>query len=403
MLMLQLAWRNIWRQPRRTQLTLAAMVFANILLVFMISMQAGMYSMMIDNTLRLNSGHYQIQAEGYLEHPAMHKTLANGEQLAQDLRQKLGNIVSTRAQGFALFSSEQRSYGAQLTGIDTLHETQISSLPGLIKQWRYLIDNNAREVVLGKILARNLKVNIGDEVTLLGSGKDGSIAADIVTVVGLFDTGNKQIDRMLAQMPINTFQTLFSMQEDVHAIVITSESLESSKKLVNLIQAPEKSRLLNWVELEPGLMQAIKADIGSALFIYIVLVMLSGFSVLNTVLMTVLERTREFGLFMALGLRPGQISRLIILESVFLSFLGLIIGMLLGGLLTYYFEVNGMIFPGYEEAAARFNLPNRVYPSVEAISLLLGPGFVFLAAMLASIYPALKILRLHPLHAMRSE
>lgn len=404
MLMLRLAWRNIWRQPHRTQLTLAAMVFANILLVFMIAMQTGMYAMMIDNTLRLGSGHYQIQAEDYLDHPAMHKTVNNAQQQVTALREQLGNVVSARAQSFALFSSSQRSYAAQIIGVEVDYEAQVSSLPGLVKQGRYLHNKThaAHEIVIGKVLARNLQIAIGDELTLLGSGKDGSIAADVLTVVGLFDTGNQEVDRLLAHMPLDTFQSVFSMGNSVHAIVITAKTLDISHALAAQIKTSEGQQLLNWQQLQPGLMQAIKADISSAAIMYMVLVVLCGFSVLNTVLMTVLERTREFGVFMALGLRPIQISRLIFIEAGLLALLGLLLGILSGAIITAYFEVNGLTIPGYEASAARFNLPDRFYPSVDPISLFTGPLFVFIAALLASIYPALKILRLQPIQAMRA-
>ncbi len=402
MLMLRLAWRNIWRQPRRTQLTLAAMVFANVLLVFSVAMETGMYAMMIDNTLRLGSGHYQVQAEDYLDHPAMYKTVENGIDKAEALRAQIGDVVAARAQSFVLFASEQRTYAAQLTGVEIRHEPMVSSLPGLVKAGHYLVEPKAHEVVIGRVLARNLKVGVGDELTLLGSGRDGSIAADIVTVVGLFDTGNQQIDRLFAHMPIATFQQVFSMQDSVHAVVVTARTLGESHALAGQIKTAPGEVLLNWQQLEPGLMQAIKADISSAVMMYMVLVVLCAFSVLNTMLMTVLERTREFGIFMALGLRPSQISRLIFIEAAILAALGLLLGIILGGLITGYFEINGMVIPGYEEAAARFNMPERVYPSVDVISLFSGPVGVFVGALLASIYPALKILRLQPLEAMRA-
>lgn len=400
MLMPRLAWRNIWRQPRRTWLTLGAMVFANIILVFMISLQNGMYAMMINNTLRLDAGHYQIQAEDYHDHPAMYKTVNDGRQLAFAIRHKIGEFASARANAFVLLASDQRTYGAQLFGVEVEHEPQISSLPGLVTEGRYLGSDDAHEIVIGKVLARNLKVGIGDELTLLGSGKDGSIAADVVTVTGLFETGNNDADRLVAHMPLSVFQQVFSMGDAVHAIVITSDSIRHSDELIKTIDLPVDSVLLNWQQLVPGLMQAIKADISSAAFIYFILIMLSGFSVLNTVLMAVLERTREFGIFMALGLRPTQLAKLIFLETGLLAFIGLILGAMLGGLVTWYFEINGMYIPGYEEMATQFNMPARMYPDVDLLTLSLGPLFVFISAVIAAIYPAVKLMALKPLEAM---
>ncbi len=402
MLSWRLAWRNIWRHPVRTQLTLAAMVFSSALLVFMVAMQTGMYAMMIENTLRLSSGHYQIQAPGYLEHPAINKTLENGQQLAADLRQQYGRVFAARVQGFALLSSEQRSYAALISGVELKYEADISSIPGLVSQGQYLQREFAREIVLGEVLARNLRVQVGDELTLLSSAKDGSIAADVLRIVGLLQTANQELDRLQAHIPIDVFQDIFSMGEDVHMVVLTAHNLDASDRIATQLREKHNHLLYSWHQLEPGLMQAIKADISSAVMMYAVLVVLSGFSVLNTILMAVLERTREFGIVMALGVRAGQISRMILLEALMLSLLGLLLGMIVGGGITAYFELNGLVIPGYEEAAARFNLPERVYPSVDPVSLLSGPLFVFVSALFASLYPALRVLRFTPVQAMRA-
>ncbi len=377
------------------------MVFANIILVFLISMQNGMYSLMISNTLKVFSGHYQLQAEGYHDNPLMHRTLASGVERAESMRQQLGDIVAARTATFALLASEERTYGAQLIGVEVEHEPSVSSLPGLVKAGNYLGDSNAHEIVIGEILARNLKVGIGDELTLLGNGKDGSIAADIVNITGLFATGNNDIDRMLVHMPLPVFQQVFSMRDDVHSIVISADSLAHSRELEQQIQAPADSVLLDWQELEPGLMQAIRADIGSALFVYLVLILLSGFSVLNTVLMTVLERTREFGIFLALGLRPLRLAAMVFIETFLLALLGLLAGALLGAMVALYFEIYGLYIPGYEEVAAQFNMPARMRTDLDWLSLLLGPGFVFITALLATLYPIFKLMQLQPVAAMQ--
>jgi putative ABC transport system permease protein len=165
---LRLAWRNLWRQPRRTWLTTGAMVFSNVLLVFMISLQVGMYEMMIDNTLRATTGHLQVQAEGYKDDQKMRQTVPDVARLAADLREALGlQSVAPRAATFALASSADRSYGIQIMGVEPAAEVLVSSLPGLLSQGRFLADDANDEIVIGSVLARNLKIEIGDELTLV--------------------------------------------------------------------------------------------------------------------------------------------------------------------------------------------------------------------------------------------
>ena len=158
----------------------------------------------------------------------------------------------------------------------------------------------------------------------------------------------------------------------------------------------------DWDTLIPGLKQAIRADMSSAFFMYGVLVILVAFSVLNTQLMSVLERTHEFGIVMALGLTPGRLSRLVLLETALMGLIGLVLGALLGGLVTWYVSVHGFSYPGMAEMADKFNLPGRMYPQVSAPSLLIGPTVVFVFTLLAALYPALRLNRLHPVEAMRA-
>ncbi len=158
----------------------------------------------------------------------------------------------------------------------------------------------------------------------------------------------------------------------------------------------------DWDALQPGLKQAIKADMSSAFFMYGILVILVAFSVLNTQLMSVLERTHEFGVVLALGLKPGRLGRLVLLETAIMGVLGLVLGAILGGLVTYWFSVHGFSIPGMDEMAAKFNLPARFYPQVTPLSLLTGPAVVFLFTILAAVYPALRLQRLHPVEAMRA-
>jgi ABC-type lipoprotein release transport system permease subunit len=189
-LVLRLAWRNLWRQPRRTWLTTGAMVFSNVLLVFMISLQFGMYRLMIENSLQAFTGHMQVQARGYNDDKKMRQTVPDIVALANDLRTELGSDeVAARATAFALASSEDRSYGIAVFGVEPQFEPNVSSIPGLVRDGRYLDSNDAAEIVIGAVLARNLRVEVGDELTLLGSGKDGSFAAVVADVVGIFDSG----------------------------------------------------------------------------------------------------------------------------------------------------------------------------------------------------------------------
>ena len=388
-------------------MTTGAMVFSNVLLIFMISLQFAMYRLMIDNSLQAFTGHMQIQAPGYIDDKKMRQTVPAIVPLASTLREQLQtDTIAARATAFVLASSEDRSYGVAVFGVEPQFEAQVSSIPGLIGQGRFLHSGDAPEVVVGSVLARNLRVGPGDELTLLGSGKDGSFAAAVVEIVGIFESGIADIDRNIAEIPLRLFQDIFYMEGSGHEVVVNAPGLgevqELQRRVESLLGSGENLVVHDWDALQPGLKQAIQADMSSAFFMYAVLIILVAFSVLNTQLMSVLERTREFGIVMALGLTPGRLGRLVILETAIMGIMGIVFGAIAGGILTSWFSVHGFSIPGMEEMAAAFNLPPRMYPRVTGYTLFLGPIVVFLFTLLAALYPALRLHRLHPVAAMRT-
>ncbi len=403
----RLAWRNLWRRKRRTWLTVGAMVFSNILLVFMISLQLGMYEMMIVNALKAQTGHLQVQAPGYKDDFKIRQVVPNAKQLADDLRQGLATEeVAVRAAAFALISSGDRSYGAQITGVEPARESLVSSLPGLVTEGGFLSDPMAEEIVIGSVLARNLRVGVGDELTFIGSGRDGSFAAAVVDVVGIFESGVPDMDRGFAQVPLGFFQDAFAMGDAGHAVVVMAPGLlqvgATQARVEALLPADADLVVHDWDALLPGLKQAIQADFVSAWFMYGILIILVAFSVLNTQLMSVLERTKEFGIVMSLGVTPGRLGRLVLLETALMGIVGMVLGVLLGGGLVLWLHFNGFTYPGLEEMGGKFNLPGRIYPTVSVLGLLTGPLIVLAASVVASFYPALRLRWMEPVAAMRA-
>jgi ABC-type lipoprotein release transport system permease subunit len=383
------------------------MVFSNVVLVFMVSLQVGMYSLMINNTLRATTGHLQVQAPGFKDEHKIRQVVPDVRGLAADLRERLAtDQVTARASAFALVSSAERSYGLQITGVEPQYERKVSSLPGLVTKGSYLTDLTSSEIVIGSVLARNLRVGVGDELTFLGTGRDGSFAAAVATVVGIFDSGMDEVDRTLAEVPLKFFQDTFSMDGAGHAIVIIAPSLmdvgSTKRRIQSLLPDNQDLVVLDWEALVPGLKQAIQADMASGWFMYAVLIVLVAFSVLNTQLMSVLERTREFGIVLSLGVTPGRLGRLVLLESTLMGALGMVLGMFLGGALVLWLNHHGLSYPGLEEMAGKFNVPGRLYPQFSALGLLVGPLMVLLASFTASLYPALRLHWLEPVAAMRA-
>jgi len=404
-----LAWRNIWRQPKRTLLSASAITFTCIILIFLPSMQLGSYQAMVKASVSVLDGIAQIQRTKYQESPTLRGSFLPSKKLTQQLNQLLPHSqLIQRSNGFALISSKERSLGAQIVGVEAVKEPLISSVPSNIKTGRYLSsaqEKSVDEIVLGATLAKNLKVTVGERVTLLGSGCDGSLAVDSLLVVGIFESGLKVLDRQLAEIPIARFEQTFSMVGQIHAWVLankTQQLLNAYPKPLQPLLAKNDLALRDWQAMQPAMVDAIKLDMSSALAMYLVLVLVIVFSLINSSLMSVLERTREFGMIMALGVKPPMLAKIIWLESFLVMLLGVSVGVILGGLISYYYQVTGITFHGAEQVFAQFGLSSTIYPQLNGLTLLLGPLFIAVCLMISAIYPMLRIRRLEIISAMRA-
>jgi putative ABC transport system permease protein len=250
---------------------------------------------------------------------------------------------------------------------------------------------------------------VGDELVLLGQGRDGSIAATVVRVAGIFSYGQDEFDRSVLYIPLSYFQEVYNMRGGVHEVVALCASLEAVPRVkrsvahaIHTIDTQEKLVVLDWMDLMPGLIQSIKMDLISGFIFYIILIVVVAFSILNTFLMVIFERTREFGVFMALGTTPARLTRLLLFESTTLTLLGTALGILAGSLVTWYFQVHGIVISGTSEMLRQYGLPERMYPQLSLLSIAVGAGLVLIITLVTALYPALKVRRLRPVEAMRA-
>jgi putative ABC transport system permease protein len=404
----KMAWRNIWRNPRRTILTVCAITFATVLLVFMLSFQFGSYETMINTSVKISTGHLQVQAEKYQEKKSIRFVIPDPRAIAAIVDQIPEVAAYTfRGQAFALISSKDRTYGVVVTGIDPQKEATVSRIKKLVQAGNFLAAEDVNQALVGNLLAKNLRVSIGDELTLLGQGRDGSIGATVVQVKGIFRSGIDEFDRSAMQIPLSTFQDTFSMEEAVHEVVVIAKSLSDVSRIKAQLKAAlavlnnrKPLKTLDWQELMPGLRQAIEMDLVSGLIFYGLLIIVVAFSILNTFLMAIFERTKEFGVMMAVGTTPRRLTKILLIESMSMTLIGIITGIFIGIGITYYFQIHGIDFSGGSELLSQFGITGRMYPKLSLLSVSIGPFMVLFFTFLAALYPAMKIRRLRPVEAM---
>ena len=407
---IKMAWRNIWRNSRRTILTISAIAFASILLVFMLSFQLGSYGAMINASVRIHTGHLQVQAKGYQDKKSMRLVVPDPVAVGAIL-DKVPEVdaYTFRANAFSLASSNERTYGIIVVGIDSVREVEVSTLKKLIRQGRYLAEADTDQALVGELLAKNLRVGLGDELTILGQGRDGSIAATVVKVKGIYSSGMDEFDRSSIHIPLKIFQDVYSMRGAVHEVVAIGTSLRDVSEMKHAARAglrkldPKHPLVaLDWDEIMPGLLQAIEMDLVSGIIFWFILILVVAFSILNTFLMAIFERTREFGVLMAIGTTPRRLTKLLLIESTAMTVIGIVIGIIAGCLLTWYFQVHGLNLGGTSELMSQYGISGRMYPRLSLITALSGPGAVLLITFLAALYPAFKVRRLRPVEAMRA-
>lgn len=401
---MRVAWRNLWRNRRRTWLTASGIAFSIFLCVVFMSFQLGSYDGMIDTATGMMSGHMQVQHEDYFDDPKVANRIAQGSELLRELEQAPGVVAAApRVEGFALVSVGERSFGGLVMGVDPVREPEVSALSKQIVEGEYLPRTDSAYV--GKALATNLGLKIGDEIFVMGSALEGGVAAALFTVDGLFDTGQVELDRSIMQVPLSAVQSAFDLGDSVHRIVLMAENANDATAIAQGLAPtlPDEARVLDWDKLLPELRQMIQMDAVSGLIIYVLLLAIVTLSVANSFTMTVFERTREFGMLIAIGMRPGGIVAMIVIEALCMWAVGTAIGAAISYSLMIGLGAVGVPIAGLEDMAGQFMMPERIHPEVSFFTLGTAPVVLLVGTLVAGLIPALRVRRLKPVEALREE
>lgn len=404
---IRLAWRSLGRNPRRTGLTVAATSFSVILVVCMIGLSHGSHEQMIEDGVRMASGHLSLMAPEHLKERTLEQPLHWNREIRQTLESTPGVLGFTpRLDSFALVSQAEATQGMLIRGTDPTSEDDVSGIEKRVVEGRFLSAGGEREIVLGRRGAETLDVSIGDEVLLYGIAYSLESAYELFTVVGLIRFPDSRLERSLAFVSLEDAQSFYVYPEKVTEVAILLEDSESvpalQATLAEKLQASDL-RVHTWQEVVPELDQYVTLDKGGMYLILILLVVVVGFGILNTVLMTVLERKREFGVLLALGLRPAQVFRVVYLESMFLAAVGILIGLIISIPIVLYFQAHPIpLEGGMAEALLEFNMEPVITWKLRA-SNPIGSSLTMLGvAILAALYPAIKASRGQPIDVVQN-
>ncbi len=400
---LQLSWRNIWRNKKRTIIVAASVFFAVLLAAVMRSAQLGSYSYMIHSSAKLYTGYLQVQGHGYWENRSIDKSIILEKTVKQDIS-NVPNIISInpRLETFALASFEKSTKVAQVIGIDPQLENEMTSLKDKMVKGLYLT-TGSNGALVAEGLAELLKVDIGDTITIIGQGYHGATAAALLPVNGFIKMPFENMNNALVFISLSNAQSIYSADKQITSLaVMIDESRHLNKAIADLDKILGNDyAIMTWDEMMPDLKQNIQLDNASGMIMMIILYIVIAFGVFGTVMMMISERAKEFGILIAVGMRKKRLVWVTTIETLLVSFLGVLAG-LLGSLpLVYYLNANPIPITG--EAAKTFESLG-----IEAIFnfgtdpiIFYGQAIVILFIALATaVYPVLFIKSLKPVEAI---
>jgi ABC-type lipoprotein release transport system permease subunit len=403
---IKIAWRNILRNRNRSLITISAVGFGLGALIFIWSFVEGAHKQMVENYTSLLTSHIQIHEKGYHAKPKIESTLPHPEKLIQKIQTNPSiKALSPRIRAEGLLSSTDSSAGVLVLGIDTTREPLVSRLHKSIKEGQLIDNAKPRDVVLGKLLANTLDVGLGNKVVLMSQALDGSVAAGAFYIKGLLETGTEEIDRAVMLIHYTYAQELFNMFDQASEIAIRVVEADQNTSVAKDIAAAldyDFLEILPWQETSKSFQQWIEFDNGFIWMIVVVLMIVVAIGILNTVLMGVLERTREFGVLLALGTKPKEIIQMVAWESFFLGSIGSLAGLGIGLLLTNYFQMVGIDLTIFTKALNSFYIDAVIYPVSNPTHIGISTALVLSTSIVVCIYPALRAAHLKPIEAIRS-
>ena len=406
--MLSLAWRNLWCNRRRTIITLTALALSTMLVQGTHNLSFGVYQRMIDSGVRAGSGHLAVYQAGYLETRDEKLNFAP-EGLVREIAATDGVAAAlprVLLPGLAQSSRDSRSI--ILTGVDAEAEVGINPFLKEFSKPELTQMLQGRGAVIGAKLLKELQLEPGQKFVVTVQRSDGVLGSELFRVRGVVKTGLKEIDGSLVLVRRDKAATLGDLGGRIHELAIVLESAGTSHQLQPLLAALLKERqglnLVTWEESMSNLANAIKLDYASQKFIFLLLLVIVTIGVINTQLMSVMERFREFGVMLALGATPGRLRSLILFESLLLGVCGVILGTILGSLLTWYLVDVGIDLRSFISGDLEFG--GVIFdPIMRAMWDYAWMGqigcYVVLLALWAALYPAYKAGKISPVRAMR--
>ncbi len=402
---IQIAWRNIWRNKKRTAITISSVTLAVVLAVFMRSFQEGTYNIMIENAVGKFTGYVQVHQKDYWDD----KTIDNGFEINEQLIQKINNIkdvegTNLRIESFSLASYKKNTKGTMIMGIEPQKEDDMLSLKSKIIKGEY-INANDSSIIIGSELASYLGINVGDTLVLMGQGHWGQSAINAYPVKGIVKMPSPVIDKQIVFMPLLLADEYFSFKNGVTSIIVKFNDPNQTHEITQEINATidtTQYKAMAWQKMSPEVVQQIEGDKAGGFLMIGILYMIIAFGVFGTVLMMAEERKREFAVMVSIGMQKTKLMVISFFEAILMNSIGIAVGILITIPIVYYYHVNPIELTGeMAESMEQFGV-EPLLPTLLSFNIFLNNTLIILIITgVAAIYPLLSILKMNVIKSLR--
>jgi ABC-type lipoprotein release transport system permease subunit len=404
-MILKIARRNLWRNKRRSLITIASITFAVLLACVMRSIQLGAYERMIENSARFYTGYVQLHQKGYWDDKMLDNSFDNYADLIEISNNTQGvELAVPRVESFALAAFGQKTKGSFVMGIDPILEDSLTRVKSKIISGKYLNEED-KAVMIAEGLANYLKLEVGDSLVLLGQGYHGVSAAGIYPIKGIMKFPIPIQNDQTVYMPLKEAQWFFDVNERLTSIALVVDKAKHVDQIVKDISSQvdlDKIEVMGWKDLMPDLIQGIEIDNISGKIMLWILYAVIGFGMFGTFLMMTAERMYEFGVMMSIGMKRIKMQFIIAIEMAIMSTLGVLSGVLLSlPILVYYYHHPIFLTGESAEAMEKFGVEAAYFFSLESSLFYNQAWAIFFMAIILGFYPIYYIQRLKPVKAMR--
>ena len=404
--LLKIAWRNIWRNKRRTMITVASIMFALFFALIMRGFQKGSYAKMKENAIEAYSGYLQVQDVKYWDDKTINNTFTIDQTVIQNFENDPRiNAVFPRLETFSLASSGEATKGVVVMGILPDKEDKMTKIKSYLEEGEF-IEEGGHEIMVAQDLAKFLDIKINDTIVLFSSGYHGATAAGLYPVKGILKLPTPEMNRSTVYLNLAETQDLFSAPERMTGLIFDLNNMEDSGAIVDTVKKDldlSVYAVMSWEEMNKELLQMIETDNAGGVIMIAILYMVIAFGIFGTVLMMTNERIREFSVMISVGMQKIKLATVIVMELVMLTSLAVLAGILISLPVMYYFLYNPIQFSGDAvEVMQDFNFEPVMPMSIEGNIFVFQAIAISILSLVAMSYPVIKIMKLDVVNGLRS-